>query len=182
MHFRFLIHVCPHLQDLTRSFRWTTAESFRQHDVQELMRVLFAALQVTLQKETSSSVLLDTLYQGVMLDYIGCRVCPFRRERKDKFLDISLDVSTSGSLRDALRKYVEPELLCGGNQYRCDKCGKKVDADKGMKFQTLPKVHFLSCTLVTGRIGREGCTLHVRTYNRVARDEASHLSIFTLRF
>ena len=38
---------------LTKSFRWTDAESFRQHDIQELMRVLFAALEKTLAKRSS---------------------------------------------------------------------------------------------------------------------------------
>ena len=40
---------------LTRSFRWTDAESFRQHDIQELMRVLFAALDKTLNKSASAA-------------------------------------------------------------------------------------------------------------------------------
>ena len=40
---------------LTRSFRWTDAESFRQHDIQELMRVLFAALDKTLNKTTAAA-------------------------------------------------------------------------------------------------------------------------------
>ena len=40
---------------LTRSFRWTDAESFRQHDIQELMRVLFAALDKTLNKNASAA-------------------------------------------------------------------------------------------------------------------------------
>lgn len=31
--------------DLTKSFGWERADAFRQHDVQELLRVLFDALE-----------------------------------------------------------------------------------------------------------------------------------------
>ena len=51
---RLLCSVRPAVETaaLTKSFRWTDAESFRQHDIQELMRVLFAALEKTLGKNT----------------------------------------------------------------------------------------------------------------------------------
>ena len=54
---RLLCSVRPAVETaaLTKSFRWTDAESFRQHDIQELMRVLFAALEKTLAKKTSKA-------------------------------------------------------------------------------------------------------------------------------
>lgn len=38
----------------------------------------------------------------------------------------------------ALENNLKPELLAGDNQYQCEICGKKVDADKGMKFEKIP--------------------------------------------
>jgi ubiquitin C-terminal hydrolase len=35
---------------------------------------------------------------------------------------------------------VEPEKLEGGNQYKCGDCNKKVDAEKGMTFESLPAI------------------------------------------
>jgi hypothetical protein len=34
-----------------------------------------------------------------MKDYLRCRECNFSRERRDKFLDLSLDVKNMGSLQ-----------------------------------------------------------------------------------
>lgn len=45
----------------------------------------------------------------------------------------------------ALENYIKPELLDGSNQYFCDKCNKKVDADRGIKFTKLP--HLLDVSL-----------------------------------
>lgn len=46
-------------RELTHSFGWTAAESFRQHDVQELCRVLFDALE-----QCTEETMVDDLYQG----------------------------------------------------------------------------------------------------------------------
>lgn len=40
-----------------------------------------------------------------------------------------------GSLHATLRKYVEPELLSGENQWQCDDAGTRVDAHKGLAFK-----------------------------------------------
>ena len=42
-------------QPLTHSFHWTQADAFRQHDVQELMRVLFQALERACSKEVAAA-------------------------------------------------------------------------------------------------------------------------------
>ena len=40
--------------------------------------------------------------------------------------------------REALLAFIEPELLEGNNQYFCEKCNKKCDAHKMMRFTKLP--------------------------------------------
>ncbi|CAM9448229.1 unnamed protein product, partial [Hapterophycus canaliculatus] len=65
---------CVETRALTNSFGWTaqasrgsrlekTADSFQQHDVQELCRVLFDALESTFQG-TVNEKLVNNLYQG----------------------------------------------------------------------------------------------------------------------
>lgn len=60
-------------KDLTKSFGWNDADAFTQHDVQELCRVLFDALERVL-KGTDMANLINELYQGEMRDYVQCKV------------------------------------------------------------------------------------------------------------
>lgn len=43
-------------------------------------------------------------------------------------------------MEKALLSYIKPEFLEKENQYFCEKCNEKVDAVKGVRFQTLPKI------------------------------------------
>ncbi|CAM9669409.1 unnamed protein product, partial [Sphacelaria rigidula] len=71
-------------------------DSFQQHDVQELCRVLFDALESTFQG-TVNEKLVNDLYQGSLRDYVTCKVCHAESSRLDNFLDISLVLRPFGS-------------------------------------------------------------------------------------
>ncbi len=62
------------------------------------------------------------------------------RKRVDPYLDLDLAVGGITCLEDAIRKFVTPEELSGDNQWFCETCGVKVDAQKGMGLQSLPEV------------------------------------------
>ena len=130
---------------LTQSFGWDTKESFQQHDVQEFCRVLFDAIEESV-KNTDSENLISSLYEGEMTDYVKCLTCQSESRRTDKFLDLSLTVRNdfenvkTDSIEKALQNYIKPELLNGGNQYRCDLCNIKVDAVKGLKIEKFPYI------------------------------------------
>ncbi|XP_022105952.1 ubiquitin carboxyl-terminal hydrolase 47-like isoform X2 [Acanthaster planci] len=131
--------------DLTRSFGWDSSEAWHQHDVQELCRVMFDALE-TKFKNTENEDLINRLYQGQMKDYVKCLECTYESARKDSFLDIPLVIrpfgstKTYGSVQEALQAFVMPETLKDTNQYFCEHCNKKCDAHKGLKFQSFPYV------------------------------------------
>ncbi|XP_052894832.1 ubiquitin carboxyl-terminal hydrolase 47 [Anopheles moucheti] len=131
--------------DLTRSFGWDSAEGWQQHDIQELCRVMFDALEHKF-KRTEQSDLINRLYQGHMIDYVKCLECNTEKQREDKFLDIPLPVRPFGStvanecVEDALQGFVKPEILNESNQYFCDTCNKKCDAHKGLKFTKFPYI------------------------------------------
>src|SRR5690606_21983762 len=132
--------------------------AFVQHDVQELCRVLFDALDKFLspkklkkeneesknsedQKEEVNTV--SKLYTGVLEDYITT-VETFDGKRHGRshdvdFMDVQLVIRDVSSVEEALDNFVQPELLNGDNQWRCEALGdKKVDATKGFKFKKLP--------------------------------------------
>jgi len=128
---------------LTSSFGWKDSDAFTQHDVQELCRVLFDALERVL-KGTEQEHLINDLYQGEMKDYVKCKECEHDSSRTDKYLDIPLVIRGFGStvpvksVEEALGRFVQPEVLESDNQYKCEKCNKKVDAIKGLKFSSFP--------------------------------------------
>ena len=129
--------------DMTKSFGWTGADAFQQHDVQELMRVMFDALEVKL-KGTEYQNIINELYQGSMIDYVKCKHCGYSSQREDTFQDMNLAIRpfgsdrVFGSIEEALDDFVKPEILDGSNQYHCSECDEKRDAEKGLKFKSLP--------------------------------------------
>ncbi|XP_071942590.1 ubiquitin carboxyl-terminal hydrolase 47-like [Antedon mediterranea] len=147
--------------DITRSFGWDSSEVWQQHDVQELCRVMFDALEKT-WKKTDQANLINDLYQGQMKDYVKCLECGYESARNDTYLDIPLVIRPFGSnesyssVEDALKAFVSPETLNESNQYFCEKCNKKNDAHKGLKFITFP--YFL--TLQLKRFDFDYSTMH----------------------
>ncbi|CAG2200845.1 USP47 [Mytilus edulis] len=129
--------------ELTRSFGWDSSEVWQQHDVQELCRVMFDALE-SKWRNTDQANLINHLYQGKMKDYVKCLECNNESARVDAYLDIPLVIRPFGSqtayssVREAIDAFVQPEILNDTNQYFCEKCNKKCDAHKGFKFETFP--------------------------------------------
>ena len=75
--------------NLTRSFGWDSSEAWQQHDIQELCRVMFDALEHKF-KNTEQADLISRLYEGKMMDYVRCLECRTEKAREDTFLGIIL--------------------------------------------------------------------------------------------
>ncbi len=96
---------------LTKSFGWTSSDAFQQHDVQELARVLFDALEECLAG-TSNSHLMQNLSRGMLRDFVRCTQCGHERSREDIILDLSLAIKpfgsqkVMGSIEEALAVFV----------------------------------------------------------------------------
>lgn len=71
--------------NLTRSFGWDSSEAWQQHDIQELCRVMFDALEHKF-KNTEQADLISRLYEGKMMDYVRCLECRTEKAREDTFL------------------------------------------------------------------------------------------------
>jgi hypothetical protein len=133
---------------LTKSFGWTGADVFQQHDVQELCRVLLDALERSF-KGTVNETLVNDLYQGSLKDYVQCCECGYESSRIDNFLDLSLVIRPFGStemmktVEEAIELFLRPEVLNKENQWMCDRCKVKRDAIKGLKFSKLPYILML---------------------------------------
>ncbi|OWF43139.1 ubiquitin carboxyl-terminal hydrolase 40-like [Mizuhopecten yessoensis] len=130
--------------DLTESFGWTNNEELQQHDVQELNRILFSAIEESLVG-TLGTDLISKLYHGTVVNQIICTVCGKISEREEDFLDLTVTVAGNSDLENGLyNSYCEMESMDGRNQYRCEACNKLVDAKKGAKIRSVPEILTLS--------------------------------------
>ncbi|KAI3919188.1 hypothetical protein MKX01_018827 [Papaver californicum] len=124
---------------LTKSFGWNTHESFMQHDVQELNRVLCEKLEDKM-KGTAVEGTIQRLFEGHHMNYIECINVDYKSTRKESFYDLQLDVKSCRDVYASFDKYVEVERLEGDNKYHADQQHGLQDAKKGVLFTDFPPV------------------------------------------
>ena len=120
-------------KDLTTSFGWTGREVYQQHDVLELSNVLFENLEIQ-AINTKLAMVVSDLHRGSYKDYVQCIQCKTMRGRNIPFVGLGLDITSSDSFDNAMKKYITPEILNGDNKVTCSKCDSKQDSKKGIKY------------------------------------------------
>ncbi|KAH9610514.1 hypothetical protein KSS87_011420 [Heliosperma pusillum] len=125
-------------KELTKSFGWDTYDSFMQHDVQELNRVLCEKLEDKM-KGTVVEGTIQKLFEGHHMNYIECVNVDYKSTRKESFYDLQLDVKGCRDVYASFDKYVEVEKLDGDNKYHAEQYGLQ-DARKGVLFIDFPPV------------------------------------------
>ncbi|XP_072978196.1 ubiquitin C-terminal hydrolase 12 isoform X1 [Typha angustifolia] len=125
-------------KELTKSFGWDTYDSFMQHDVQELNRVLCEKLEDKM-KGTVVEGTIQKLFEGHHMNYIECINVDYKSSRKESFYDLQLDVKGCRDVYASFDKYVEVERLEGDNKYHAEQYGLQ-DAKKGVLFIDFPPV------------------------------------------
>ncbi|KAL4109611.1 hypothetical protein PRIC1_001310 [Phytophthora ramorum] len=125
-------------KELTRSFGWSQIDSFMQHDVQELYRILCDRLEEKM-KHTRVDSAIPNLFEGKVRSFVQCVNVDSQSFRDESFYDLQLDVKGCKDLMQSFRKYVEVEMLDGDNQYEAEGHGKQ-DAKKGIEFINFPPV------------------------------------------
>ena len=73
-----------------------------------------------------------------MMNIISCRECGRMSMREEEFFDLQVQVPGLGGLDESVAQFFEMEGLVGDNQYFCEQCDRKVDADKGVRLDKLP--------------------------------------------
>ncbi|KAE8680613.1 Ubiquitin carboxyl-terminal hydrolase 12 [Hibiscus syriacus] len=151
-------------KELTKSFGWDTYDSFMQHDVQELNRVLCEKLEDKMKvlnltefyfgvcitnfvmfytpfqfQGTVVEGTIQQLFEGHNMNYIECINVDYKSTRKESYYDLQLDVKGCRDVYASFDKYVEVEGLEGDNKYHADEHGLQ-DAKKGVLFIDFPPV------------------------------------------
>lgn len=132
-------------RDLTvKGFNWKGNDTSIQHDVHELIRVLFDSIEKSLVG-TRAENLINSLYRGSFAHQIKCLQCGTLRSRSEYFLDITVPLQKFTSIRESLAaQFIETETLQASNQYFCETCNAKSDAQLGLKIAALPPILVLS--------------------------------------
>ncbi|GMM36897.1 ubiquitin-specific protease [Saccharomycopsis crataegensis] len=124
--------------ELTQSFGWDAADSFTQHDVQELNRILMDRLEGKM-KGTVVEDSLNKTFVGKMKSYIKCVNVDYESSRMEDFWDIQLNVKGLKDLTSSFKSYISKEMLDGENKYDAGSFGLQ-DAEKGVVFEEFPNV------------------------------------------
>ncbi|KAJ6752023.1 hypothetical protein OIU85_002444 [Salix viminalis] len=109
------------------------AEHFRcgrQEDAHEFLRYVIDACHNTclrLKKLSWKGIenggdgsVVKKIFGGALQSQVKCLCCNCESNKVDEIMDISLDVLNSNSVRDAMQKFFQPEILDGNNKYKCE--------------------------------------------------------------
>eukprot|EP01105_Mastigella_eilhardi_P020175 TRINITY_DN4786_c0_g1_i6.p1 TRINITY_DN4786_c0_g1~~TRINITY_DN4786_c0_g1_i6.p1 ORF type:complete len:975 (-),score=258.77 TRINITY_DN4786_c0_g1_i6:133-3057(-) len=125
-------------RELTKSFGWDTMDSFTQHDVQELDRILCDKLEEKM-KGTPAEGTISRLFAGKIRSFVKCVTVPYESSREETFYDLSLTVKGCPNIVSSFKNYTETELLDGPNKYDAEGYGLQV-ARKGSIFTSFPPI------------------------------------------
>ncbi|KAG9509762.1 Ubiquitin carboxyl-terminal hydrolase 7, partial [Fragariocoptes setiger] len=123
---------------LTKSFGWETLDSFMQHDVQELCRVLLDNMESKM-KGTCVEGTIPRLFEGKMISFIRCKNVDCSSSRNEPFYDIQLNIKSKRDIYESFKDYVAVETLDGDNKYDAGDLGMQA-AEKGITFEYFPPV------------------------------------------
>ncbi|KAG6683391.1 hypothetical protein I3842_12G009700 [Carya illinoinensis] len=109
--------------------------------------------QTTSAATAASTTVVKEIFGGALQSQVKCLSCGNESNKDDEIMDISLDVLLSNSLKEALHKFFQPEVLDDNNKYKCDKCKKLVVARKQMSILQAPNVLVIQLKRFEGILG-----------------------------
>lgn len=108
-----------------------------QEDVHEYLRYFLSSLE---NCSIYSAVYIQKMFTGVTKNVTICIKCNTVSLKYEQYYELSLDISSTNNLEDALKKFLSKEILEGENGYFCDKCQKKTVASKQCVINKLPRI------------------------------------------
>lgn len=115
----------------------------RQEDAHEYLKAVLDTLFLDGHNKR-----VQQLFDGSLVSCVTCQSCDNKSITREKFLDLSLDISDKQitSLELALEQFTKIELLSTDNKVDCDGCKKRQQVTKGTKISTTPNgilsIHF----------------------------------------
>ncbi|XVF79313.1 hypothetical protein PTKIN_Ptkin14bG0211400 [Pterospermum kingtungense] len=149
------------------------AENFRfgrQEDAHEFLRYVIDACHKTclrlkkLRRKGSEggggggdavngNTVVKEIFGGALQSQVKCLGCGGESNKVDEIMDISLDILNSSSLKEAMHKFFQPEVLDGNNKYKCENCKKLVAARKQLSIRKAPNILVIQLKRFDGIFG-----------------------------
>ncbi|MCL7041977.1 hypothetical protein MKW94_009138 [Papaver nudicaule] len=120
----------------------------RQEDAHEFLRFVIDACHDTCLKinktnsspKSATTTVVKEIFGGELQSQVKCLSCGAESNTIDEFMDLSLELYQINSLKDALQRFFQPEILDGSNKYQCEKCNKLVSARKQLSILQSPNI------------------------------------------
>ncbi|KAI8922709.1 hypothetical protein BC831DRAFT_474792 [Entophlyctis helioformis] len=104
------------------------------------LSLLESATNAPLSGSPSRPSTLSQLLQGEYQYVTKCRHCASESTSTSAFHELEVDISTRTSLVDCVDLFLASETLDSANQYFCNSCNAKQDADRSIRLSRLPKM------------------------------------------
>jgi ubiquitin carboxyl-terminal hydrolase 36/42 len=121
----------------------------RQEDAHEFLRHLVDIMNenylsryienLTLDDYSKSTTPINQIFGGFFRSTITCKVCGYRSETFEQFMELSVDINKTDSLTEAIQLFFASEHL-EDSCYTCERCNRKVAAIKQTELETSPVV------------------------------------------
>ena len=107
-----------------------------QQDPQEFGKLFMAKVEECVGDET----FVRDIFRGEQAYETTCSECGNKTERAADFDELEVALRGQCSVGDCVRCHFQPEALEGDNQYHCEVCAGKVDAERRLKILKAPPV------------------------------------------
>jgi ubiquitin carboxyl-terminal hydrolase 34 len=108
-----------------------------QMDVDEFSNTLFMRWEEQMPTAEAKQAF-RSFYTGKTVQQIKSKECEHVSERDDTTMAIQCDVQGKSNLYESLQSFVEGEVMEGGNKWKCETCGRFVDAVKRTCLKEIP--------------------------------------------
>ncbi|RWS12675.1 ubiquitin carboxyl-terminal hydrolase 36-like protein [Dinothrombium tinctorium] len=141
------LNIYQRLKSIAKHFQFG-----RQEDAHEFLRYVIDHMwkscisnyelraNCKLDAASKETTIINHIFGGYMRSQVTCGVCKETSNTYDYFMDFILDIKNVCTLEKALEKFVQPETLQADNAYKCQRCKKKVIAQKRFSVHQAPNV------------------------------------------
>lgn len=102
----------------------------RQEDAHEFLRFSLDGMQTSAAanmqppaktEAQKDATWMNKIFGGKLRSRVSCLSCKQDSDTYDNFMDLSLDVAKTASVKEALKSFVKIDQLSGSNKYKCEK-------------------------------------------------------------